>query len=86
VRVVAHREPEVFRSAYAGHSEGVFARAEELDHREREVGEEVRRGRAARVQEFVERPRIGLGGERRSHLDGERDDAVPPLRLTQHAT
>ena len=86
VRVVPHREPEVPSARAARDFERVFARAQELDDRQREIGK-AHRGRPARRlrRNASSATASGSAGSCSPDLRGQRDDAVPALRRAQHA-
>ena len=79
VRVVPHGEPEVSVGRAARRVEDVLARAEELHHREREIGEARGVRPASRGEERLERARVRRPWEPLAEVRRKGDDALPAL-------
>src|SRR5713101_3888782 len=79
VRVVLHREPKVTVRLLAGELDDVLARAQELDHGQREIREPAGIRLAALSEEGFERLRAGSRGQVSPEACGQLDEAPPPL-------
>ena len=86
VCVVLDRETEVPRGRGVGPFCDVFARSQEFDHRQGQIGEAQRIGGTLRDEKFVEGG--GIRGVRQfdAVLQGQCDNSVPAFRRAHHAT
>ncbi len=85
VGVIFDRQPEMARRLVARKIGGVFARAQQLDDGQRQIGEAQRIGLPRLGQEGFQRLRIGRVGQRRPVLRGDLDDPLPAFGRAHHA-
>ncbi len=85
VGVVLDRKAKVPRRALARKLGDVFARPQELDHGEGQVGEPKRIGGFLLRQELLQRLRIRIDRQRELVFRGDLDDPFPSFRGADHA-
>src|SRR4029453_2306479 len=83
MRVIANSQPEVALRCLAWNDDGVFAGAEKLHDREREIRKAIRIGGATLAEKGVQRARVRCVGQRLACLASNVDDPAPPLRCLQ---